>query len=288
MSSSLETSSFWNQSTSGHRMHVIHFPDVVHVLSKSFTVSCNSGSIVLPPECSSTAQKYRKCLEELGFKQYWNLFFGPPPFARVDIQSPINHRRAPTNFFFLNSSRISPNLTAQSSSWWTDWSCRSSRIMAFDTTKQSWWYFSGLTSILFLQRGGIETEVNVTAGFSRGLALATSFPAALCSSPSMVSVVSVTYFSIPFTIRTQEAVRPEFQYHNDLDGDKLYVQDWAIFVVLRIQPLARVLSSFRGIVYSRHKWCICCPSSASSVMKNCTLSTVFKPASEHSLDNFWW
>ena len=27
------------------------------------------------------ALKYKKCLEELGFKQHWNLFFGPPPFA---------------------------------------------------------------------------------------------------------------------------------------------------------------------------------------------------------------
>ena len=41
--------------------------------------------------------------------------------------------------------------------------------------------------------------------FIRGLALAIGFPEALCSSSSMVSVVSVTYFSTPFTTRTQEA-----------------------------------------------------------------------------------
>ena len=62
----------------------------------------------------------------------------------------------------------------------------------------------------------------------------------------------------------------------------------SIFVHLRIQPLARVLGSFRGSVYSRHKCTIPLGASAvSSVMKYCPLSTVFKPASEHNLGNFW-
>ena len=55
------------------------------------------------------------------------------------------------------------------------------------------------------------------------------------------------------------------------------VQDWPIFVFLRIQPLARVLGSLRGGVYSLHKCTIPLGTSASSVMKYCPLLTVFKP-----------
>ena len=67
-----------------------------------------------------------------------------------------------------------------------------------------------------------------------------------------------------------------------------YFQDWTDFLVfLRIHPLTRVFFSFRGIVCSRHRCCICCPSSVSSVKKYCPLSTILKPASERSLDNFW-
>ena len=49
---------------------------------------------------------------------------------------------------------------------------------------------------------------SVTGGFSCGLAFAKGFPVTLCSTLSreMVSDVSVTYLSIPFTIRTQEVV----------------------------------------------------------------------------------
>ena len=46
-------------------------------------------------------------------------------------------------------------------------------------------------------------------------------------------------------------------------------------VSVRIHPLTRVPFSLRGIVYSRHKCCICFPSAC------------FKPASQHSLDNYW-
>ena len=49
------------------------------------------------------------------------------------------------------------------------------------------------------------------------------------------------------------------------------VQDWA----------ARDLGSLRGIVYSLHKCTIPLGPSASSVMKYCPLSTVFKTALEH-------
>ena len=61
-------------------------------------------------------------------------------------------------------------------------------------------------SVHFLSRTGKETEDSVTAGFSLGLALATSFPISLCSVFSMTSVVSVTYVLTLFTMRTQEAV----------------------------------------------------------------------------------
>ena len=61
-------------------------------------LSCNARSTALSPECPSIALKYRKCLEEFGFTQYWNLFFAPPPFATVDIQSSSNHCEAPSHF----------------------------------------------------------------------------------------------------------------------------------------------------------------------------------------------
>ena len=60
-----------------------------------------------------------------------------------------------------------------------------------------------------------------------------------------------------------------------------------ILVFLRIHLLKRVSLSFRGIVYSRHKCGICCPSSVSRVQKYCPFPTSFKPASEHRLNNFW-
>ena len=66
-----------------------------------------------------------------------------------------------------------------------------------------------------------------------------------------------------------------------------YVQDRTDSCILEIHPFDRVVFSFRNIVYSRHKCCISCPSSVSSVKEYCPFSTIFKPASKHSLDNFW-
>ena len=60
-------------------------------------------------------------------------------------------------------------------------------------------------SVQFLSRTGIGTEDSVTAGFSRGLALAMGFSEAV-SSYFAVGIDSVTYSSTPFTILTQEAV----------------------------------------------------------------------------------
>ena len=236
-------------------------------------LSCNSGSRVLPPECPWTALRFRKWLEEFGFKQPWNLFLALPPFARVEIQSLSDHCEAPSTFFFLTSSRISSNRTAPSSSRGSDWPCRSGRIMAFDTVKQSWSCSS--MSIHFLSCGGTETADSVTAGFSRGLALATGLTKARCSS-FLVSIDSVTFLSIPLTIRTQEAVRSwnrdstrtSIQYRS-LWRQTYMSKTGPILVFLRIPPFARVFFSYLGIVYSRHKCCILPPSV--SVWRNIVL-----------------
>ena len=53
-----------------------------------------------------------------------------------------------------------------------------------------------------------------------------------------------------------------------------------ILVFLRIHPFAGVFFPFRGSENSRHR------CSVSSVTKYCPFSTIFKPALEHSLDNF--
>ena len=85
-------------------------------------------------------------------------------------------------------------------------------------------------------------EDSVTAGFSRGLALATGLPVALCSAflKEMVSVVSVTHLLIPFTIRTHEAVpsrnRPEFQYREFLTKTDPYIQDSGDFRISDFPP----------------------------------------------------
>ena len=130
------------------------------------TLSCSSRSTAIPLECPWIALKYEMCLEELGFKQYWNLFLAPPLF----------------------------------------WSCRGNLIIAFVLTQHSWSQLPGLTSTHFLSHRETAMGVSATASFSRGVALATSFSKALWSLSSVVSVVSVTYFSTSLTIRTQEAV----------------------------------------------------------------------------------
>ena len=145
--------------------------------------------------------KNRKCLEETSFNQYWNLFFGPPPFASIDIQSIIDHCKAPSNFF-LN--------------------CRSNLIMASDRIKQSLRNLSVLTSIHFL----IDS---VTASFSRGLAFETSLPVALCSAFSKEMVfwrfcyifVDSVHDSNPWSCsRFEKEIRSTCQYRNVLDGDR--------------------------------------------------------------------
>ena len=120
---------------------------------------------------------------------------------------------------------------------------------------------------------------SVTEGCGRGFAFATGFPETLYSklSRDIVSDVSVTYLSIPFTIRK-----------NVLDENRPSHPRQGRFRVSEIHPLTGDASSLRGNVYSRHRFFISSGlSSLSSVMKNCPFSTIFKPASEHSLDNLW-
>ena len=123
--------------------------------------------------------------------------------------------------------------------------------------------FQGLTSIHFLSCRGTETGVSVIVDFIRGLASAIGFPKTLCSSSSMVSVVSVTYFSTPFTIRTQEAVlswnrdRTWISFLSRSSWWQTYVSKTRpISVFLRVQCVARVLGSFRSSAYFRHKCAI--------------------------------
>ena len=63
------------------------------------------------------------------------------------------------------------------------------------------------------------------------------------------------------------------------------VQDWGNFRI-PTNPASRS-SSLQGSVYSLHKCTIPFGASVLSVTKYCPLSTVFKPALEYSLDNFW-
>ena len=188
--------------------------------SGSSTLSCNVGSTRLFPECPWIVLKCKNSLEEWVFKQYRNLFFCPPPFARQVIQSLHGHCEEPSSFA-SNTFIRSSNRTAPSSSRGSDASCRSNLIMTFDTAKQLWSKGCVSMTIHFLLRIGIETRDNVTGGFSCGMAFATGFPyTSLCSkatgfpvtsscskiSRATVSDVSVTYLLIPFTIRTQETV----------------------------------------------------------------------------------
>ena len=103
-----------NQSTSDYWMHFTHIPDVQMYSVDPFgnsTLSCNSGSKTIPPKSPWIALKYRMCLEELGFKQYWHLFFlssssGQNRYQIVEWPLQSTHRNL---FFFWNSSTISSN-----------------------------------------------------------------------------------------------------------------------------------------------------------------------------------
>ena len=119
--------------------------------SSNSTLSCNVRSTRVPPECPWMAGNYKKCLEELGFKQCWDLFFGPPPFARILVQASIDQCEIPANLD-LNISVKSSNLTAPPSSRWTVPSCRNNLIIYFHPSEQPWLNFPGSTSIHFRSR----------------------------------------------------------------------------------------------------------------------------------------
>ena len=88
---------------------------------------------------------------------------------------------------------------------------------------------------------------SVTIGIGRGFAFATGLPVTLCStfSREMVSDVSVTYLSIPFTIRTQETVLSRnrdstmisIPYLFLMEAD-VHIQDRAEFSCFRESTLA--------------------------------------------------
>ena len=172
------------------------------------------------------------------------------PFARVDIQSISNHCEASSNFC-LHSSMMSLQWIAPSIPRGTGWSRRNYRVTLKNTCDRVDRCVS--TSIYFLSRTGIETEVNVTVGFCLGLALAMDLTNAMSSS-SWVDIACRTNLSAPFTIRTQDTV-----WSPNKDGtwtSILFVHN--VFKTKpnpswpRIHPLARIHSSFRGFVYCRH------------------------------------
>ena len=181
---------------------------------------------------SLNCSKVQEVLEELGFKQYWNLFLAPPPFSTFDIHSSSGNCEAPSTFFFLHSSTMSFYWNAPSISRWTVWSCRRNRVTACDTSKHSWSCDRCVSmSIHILSRTGTEIEVNVNAGFCLGLASAMGFLEAVFSSFA-VGIDSVTYSSTPFTILTQETV---LSWKWDLTVfmmTNFYVQDWSDSCVL--------------------------------------------------------
>ena len=84
---------------------------------------------------------------------------------------------------------------------------------------------------------------------------------------SLVSIDSVTYWSTPFTIPNQEAVLSwnrdgtltPILYRSSRPQTFMF-KTGPILVFFRIHPVTRVFFSFRGIVCSRHKCCISCPS----------------------------
>ena len=154
-------------------------------------------------------------------------------FARKPFQAWIDQCEVAANLD-LNKSVRSSNLTAPSSSRWTESSCRSYLIMNCDTSKQPWLNFLCSISIHFRSLYGIDTGDNVKVGVGRGLAFATSFPVLLSPtlSTGISSDVSVTYLLIPFTTRTQKQfcherrIRSWLHTVTSLLITDLHIQDW--------------------------------------------------------------
>ena len=83
----------------------------------------------------------------------------------------------------------------------------------------------------------------------------------------------------------ESEIGPEFQYCNDLHDNKRDDQTGQISYSYESSPLLEISDRYEAA----HILCINLPFRSvllSSVMKYRPLSTVFKPALEHSLDNF--
>ena len=245
------------------------------------TLFCNVGSTRVPPECPWIARKYRKCSDELGFKQYWNLFFWPPPFCQEAYPRSNWPVLKPSNSD-LNIDATSSNLTAPSSSWWTDSSCCSNLIINFDTPKQPWLNIPGPMSIHFRSIYGIDTEDNVKVSVGRGLAFAKGCPVLL--SPRLATGISS---NVSVTIHdTNPRTSSVTKYGYDLDLHTVtslmvtdrHLQDWTGLRVSTDPPfhLGWLITSRQSIL-----------STWSSARKNCPFSIlVEKTALEQSLVSF--
>ena len=203
---------------------------------------------------SLNCSEIQKCLEELGFKQCWNLFFGPPPFAKEVIpivKWPLRSTIELCLDFSIISSKIvllhhlPEERTDHVAVIWS-WLL---------TLTQSWRNLSGLMSIQFRSRTGIEMEDSVTVSFWLWLCLRNRFP---CNSVLNVfkrngSWRSVTYLSLPFTIRTPRNCSVSKQRFNH-DFDTVNVFWWRQTFASKTGPI---------FAFPRIH-----PSSSSSVMKN--------------------
>ena len=132
----------------------------------------------------------------------------------------------------------------------------------------------------------------VDDGFDIGLAFAAGFLEAFSS--SWIGMASLTNLPIPFTILVQDSVWS-------------LNKDWTLTLILYlscslqtplsetgpkrtllwIHPFIFVPFWNRGNVISRHKDWFASLLGDGREKKNCPTSTDLKPASEHSLDNFW-
>ena len=174
-----ETSSSWNQSTLDDGVHVVSVPEVVDVLGEVvrwqyIVLQCRSTR--LPPECPWNCSEIQEMFGRIRVQAVLKPFLRSSFFCQESYPSTSCPLRSTIECCLVFFSARSSNLTVPSSTPGMVSSCRSNLIMNFETSKQPWLYVAGLMSVHFLPRMGIETGDNVTAGFGRGLAFATSLP----------------------------------------------------------------------------------------------------------------
>ena len=135
---------------------------------------------------------------------------------------------------------------------------------------------------------GAKSQPLVDHGFNLGLAFAAGFPEAFSS--SWIGMASLTNLSIRFTVRIQDTF---WSWNKDWTWTSIRLLQTGMSetrpkrTLLWIHPLIRVPSWSRGIECSRQKDWFYFPLGDGRAYKNCPISTNLKPASEHSLDNFW-